>query len=309
MERRASPEFPVPEQFATAMREVYGESGVAWLGRLPSIVAACAERWGVEVEAPFALTYNYVAPCRPADGTEAVLKVGYPSKELFTELAALQVFDGRGIAALLDFDGDLGAMLLERLRPGEPLDARGDDVAATSAAAGVMRALWTPLPAGHGFPTVERWGQGFVRLRTAFVGGTGPFPAAMVDEAEELFASLSATAAPAVLLHGDLHHGNILSAQRAPWLAIDPKGVAGEPAYEPGALLRNPPDLHDWPDAAASTARRVSQLADELALDRARLRGWAFAQAVLSAWWTWEDHGRLDEHGLACARWLAAAPG
>jgi streptomycin 6-kinase len=62
--------------------------------------------------------------------------------------------------------------------------------------------------------------------------------------AESLFRELIASSESPVLLHGDLHHFNILSARRQPWLAIDPKGVAGEPAYEPGALLRNPnPEL------------------------------------------------------------------
>jgi streptomycin 6-kinase len=291
------------------MSEVYADAGRAWIDRLPSIIAACAERWSLEVQPPFPLSYNYVAPCRCQDGACVVLKVGYPSKEFFNEMAALRHFDGHGIAALIEGDETLGAMLIERLEPGDLLDARIDDVAATSAAAGVMRNLWRPLPATHSFPTVGDWGKGFERLRTAFAGGTGPFPEALVAQAEELFASLSATAAESALLHGDLHHGNILSARRAPWLAIDPKGLAGEPAYETGALLRNPaPDFSDWPDAAVATARRVAQLADELGFDRDRVRGWGVAQAVLSAWWTWEDHGRVGHYALACARFIADTP-
>ena len=90
--------------------------------------------------------------------------------------------------------------------------------------------------------------------------------------------------------HGDLHHGNVLSATREPWLAIDPKGVAGEPAYEPGALLRNPfPHLLELPDVRRLTSRRLDILAGALAVDRDRLRAWAFAQAVLSAVWHIED--------------------
>ena len=77
--------------------------------------------------------------------------------------------------------------------------------------------------------------------------------------------------APPVVLHGDLHHFNILAAERQPWLAIDPKGVVGEPVYETGALLRNPwPDLLSLPDPGRILARRVDQLAEELGFDRAR---------------------------------------
>ncbi len=290
------------------MHDVYGAAGDDWIARLPAILAACAERWSLDIDEPFALTYNYVAPCARADGTPAVLKVGYPAKELFTEMAAVRFYDGQGMAALLDSDNAFGAMLLERLEPGLPLDPRADDAAATAAAAGVMRSLWRPLPPDHTFPTIETWGKGFERLRKTFDGGAGPFPAALVAEAEDLYASLAASAAPPVLLHGDLHHGNILSAHRAPWLAIDPKGLAGEPAYEVGALLLNPPDFARWPDAPALTARRVAQLADELAIDRKRIRGWGIARTVLSSWWTYEDHGRVGEEALACARYIAEVP-
>ncbi len=110
-----------------------------------------------------------------------------------------------------------------------------------------------------------------------------------------------------VLLHGDLHHDNILAAEREPWLAIDPKGIVGEPAYEVGALLRNPlPGLLARPEPGRVLARRIEQLAAELGFDRARIRGWALAQAVLSAWWSYEDHGDGWRETIACAELLAA---
>jgi streptomycin 6-kinase len=109
-----------------------------------------------------------------------------------------------------------------------------------------------------------------------------------------------------VLLHGDLHHFNILAAERQPWLALDPKGVVGEPAYEVGALLRNPyPEFLTWPNLDRVLARRVNQLAEELGFDRERLVGWGFAQAVLSGWWSYEDHGHGWESGIALAELFA----
>jgi streptomycin 6-kinase len=104
-----------------------------------------------------------------------------------------------------------------------------------------------------------------------------------------------------VLLHGDLHHWNILAAGRQPWLALDPKGIVGEPAYEVGALLRNP-DLMPL----QVQERRVDQLTAELGFDRYRILGWGIAQAVLSAWWSYEDHGHGWESAVACAEILAA---
>src|SRR5438067_1309862 len=92
-------------------------------------------------------------------------------------------------------------------------------------------------------------------------GAAGRVRGALGGQAEAIFAALLATQVAPVLLHGDLHHENILAAARQPWLAIDPKGVVGEPAYEAGALLRNPlPWLLEQPDPRGVTARRVADL-------------------------------------------------
>ncbi|MGH2633370.1 MAG: aminoglycoside phosphotransferase family protein [Tepidiformaceae bacterium] len=294
----------IPESFARCMRDVYGDAGNEWLARLPAIVAECEQRWSIRVEAPFVLSYNYVAPATRADGTPVVLKAGYPCKELRNEIDALRLYAGRGIGALLESDSELGAMLLERLSPGEPLTTVTDDIAATALAAVVMRELWAPAPLDHDFPTTATWGRGFDRLRATF-GRNPPFNPALVDRAEDLFASLEASSAAPVLLHGDLHHDNILSAQRRPWLAIDPKGVVGEPAYETGAFIRNPSALYELPDPGAVMHRRVAQLSEELGLDRQRIRNWGIAEAVLSAWWSYEDHGRGWERAIICAELLA----
>ncbi|MEO6398864.1 MAG: aminoglycoside phosphotransferase family protein [Tepidiformaceae bacterium] len=299
----------IPTNFAQSMREVYGEAGVDWLGRLPEIVRQCAERWSLTVAAPFdPLSYNWVAPATGSDGTPLVLKVGFPCREQRNEIEALRVYSGRGIAKLVDFDSEQGAMLLERLLPGVMLETVEDDAYATAIAANVMRTLWQPAPAHHTLPTVADWGKGFERLHTALGDGSGPFPADMLAEAEEAFAALLATSAAPVVLHGDLHHFNILSAERKPWLAIDPKGVVGEPAYEVGAFLRNPwPKLLSEVNPRAIVARRLDIFSVELGIDRQRLCGWAFAQAVLSAWWTWEDHGQVPEHSMAFAELLRGA--
>ncbi|MBM4429593.1 MAG: hypothetical protein FJ026_04490 [Chloroflexi bacterium] len=296
----------LPDPLVRTIHELHGEAGVEWLRRLPALLAACAERWGLTLQAPFAnLTYNYVTTARCADGTEAVLKAGVPNPELRTEIEALRLCAGRGTVRLLEADAHLGLLLLERLRPGTPLLRLTDDQEATTVAARVMRQLWRPAPDPHPFPTVARWALGFQRLRRQFGGGTGPFPPRLVERAEGLYAELSASSAEPVLLHGDLHHANILRAERQPWLAVDPKGLVGEPAYEVGALLRNPyPHILHQPDVRRILTRRAAQLAEELGFDRTRVLRWAFAQAVLSAWWNYEDLGHRWEWPLACAEVL-----
>jgi streptomycin 6-kinase len=198
------------------------------------------------------------------------------------EADALAGFAGEGASRLLAADSAEGALLLERLNPGTPLTdvAERDDDAATRLAAEVMLALRRPPPAG----ALLGEAAGLVRLlgraqAEAWLG----LPAATLDRAAALFRDLGTTAPP-VLLHGDLHHGNIL-AQGSDWRAVDPRGLSGDPAFEPAALLRNPPGS----PLVARAARRVAILAETTGLDAQRLAGWAYAAAALAACWAVED--------------------
>ncbi len=296
--------MPPEPFFERTIGDLHGAAGAAWLKALPDLIAACEARWDVRASAPFPnLSYNYAAPAVRRDGTPVVLKLGFPSDDaLRNEMEALRLYDGRGSARLLEAAPAAGAMLLERLRPGMLLSTLADDEEATTIAAHVMRQLWRPAPVEHAFPTVAGWAAGLGRLRTMFDGGTGPLPASLVDKAEQYFAELLADAAAPVLLHGDLHHYNILSAEREPWLAIDPKGLVGEAAYEVGAFLHNPtPGYLDVPQPGRKLARRVAILSEVLGFDRQRVAKWGVAVAVLSAWWSVEDHGEVWEEVLVCA--------
>ncbi|VAW37742.1 hypothetical protein MNBD_CHLOROFLEXI01-3140 [hydrothermal vent metagenome] len=281
----------LPTHFRKTVTNTFS-GGAEWLDRLPQLLAMCERRWSLTVQpTTFTLSYNYVTPATLADGTEVVLKAGVPNQELCTEIEGLRIYNGRSCVRLLDADSENGVLLLERIHPGEMLTTISDDDAATRLAAQVMQKLWRPLPAEHNFPSVADWGKGFARLRAEFGGGTGLFDTRLVKMAESHFTDLLASMDEPVLLHGDLHHFNILSAGNS-WLTIDPKGIVGEPAYEIGALLRNPtPHIFNEPELGRITARRLDILAETLALDWERLRQWSLAQAVLSAWWGYEDGG------------------
>lgn len=282
---------PLPNQFIKTVTNTFAD-GADWLETLLDLLAKCEHRWSLTMQpTTFTLSYNYVTPATMADGTEVVLKIGVPNRELRTEIEALRIYNGRSSVRLLDADSTLGVLLLERLYPGQMLTTVTDDDAATRLAAQVMQDLWRPLLVEHSFPSVADWAGGLTKLRTKFGGETGPFDTKLVETTESLFTDLLASMGEPMLLHGDLHHFNILSAE-AGWLAIDPKGVVGEPAYEVGALLRNPmPHIFKEPELGRITARRLDILAETLTLDRERLRQWSLAQAVLSAWWAYEDGG------------------
>jgi streptomycin 6-kinase len=278
--------------FTRRISSTFEPDGAPWLVALPGLIEEVAQRWGLRVGPPFPeLSYNYVAPAWLADGTPAVLKLGVPRDELATEIDALRHYGGLGACRLLEADEAMGALLLERLEPGSTLAplAAADDALATRVAASVMTRLWRPPPAGHRYPAVADWFKGLVELRATFGGGTGPFPRRLVERAETLAAGLLATQGEPVVLHGDLHHANILDAG-GEWRAIDPKGIVGERAYEPAALLRNPtPQIAAHPRLAELLGRRIAVFAEALALAPGRIHAWALANAVLSAWWAYED--------------------
>lgn len=292
------------------MADLYGDQGRAWLRALPDLLTAYARRWRLTLLSPFPnLTYNFVAPAERTDGTAVVLKAGVVNSELLNEIAALRHFAGCGAVRLLEADPDQGVFLLERLNSGRSLVTLADDDQATRIAAQVMLGLWQKVEEHGHFPTTADWAGGLARLRQTFAGSTGPFNRRLVTMAETLFAELLASAAAPVLLHGDLHHDNVL-ANGEGWLAIDPKGVVGEPAYEVGALLRNFWGRDVTADVRQKmTARRVAILQEMLGIAPQRILGWGLAQAVLSGWWSYEDHGHGWEEAMVVAEMLAAMMG
>ncbi len=297
----------LPASFVDRIVRLHGSTGRAWLIRLPELIAHYAERWSLRVYPPLnSLTYNLITPAVREDGLKLVLKLGVPNPELVTEGEALVVFGGHGAAWLHARDPEGGALLLERVVPGDSLADCADDLVASRIACQVMADLWKPAPQAHNFPTVADWAKGFSRLRAHFKGGTGPFPADMVAEAENIYVDLLASAEEPVVLHGDLHHWNLLSSERAGWLAIDPKGVVGERAYEIGAWMRNPyPGMLQWEAPEKKLQQRLEVMSSELGMDRRRLKKWAFGQAVLSAWWSYEDGETGMDHWLSIASLLS----
>jgi streptomycin 6-kinase len=291
--------------FTTRIIDLHGERGREWLNDLRVLISSIEEQWSIRVHEPIhTLTYNYVAPATREDGTAAMLKLGVPGAHVEREAECLWRYDGQGAPYLLEHDAALGAMLLERVQPGTDIKQLQES-AAIEAAVMVMRQLHRAPISDARLPTVRDWWKGFQRLRERFSGATGPLPGQLVDEAESLYAELAASMDEPALLHGDLHHENILAAERLPWIAIDPQGVIGEPAYEVGAFLRNPmPDLLNWPGLDRILQRRVAVFSELLGIDRRRIGGWGYSQAVLSAIWSLEDHASGWEGAIHVAHAL-----
>ena len=296
----------LPSQFLANIKNYFGDEGMKWLSRLPSLIDGAIQRWDLnDIQQIDNLSVNYVAFAKRG-GEEVVLKIGVINHEFISEMTALRIFDGDGAVRLLEADEENYMFLMERLRPGTMLVALEDDEQRTHIACDVMTHLWQHKPQG---PLIQlsEWFEGLKGLRVRFNGGTGPFPEKLVSRAESLLPELFATSSPPVLLHGDCHHFNILSSERG-WLAIDPKGVIGPAGYEVGPLLMNPwGDFLNRPDPVRLTERRLAILSERLGFPRARLRDWGICHSVISAWWDLTEEGTGGEYSIGCAEVIAKA--
>ncbi len=238
----------------------------------------------------------------------AVLKLCLPDHEFLCEAEALRVFDGKACVRLLRDDLAAGALLLERLMPGVEVHTLEDDVAETSAVAGVMLALQRPYSGIFPFPYATEW------INEALDPNAIPKLKAehpWIDRALDRIVEIASEPGENVLLHGDLHHMNVLRGREGEWIAIDAKGVIGDPAWELAPFLFNclsryPRD--DWPSIIR---RRADQFAEALSLERERVYAWSAVRAIQSAWWSLRDNPNEDGVAYAgsvvCAQVLAEA--
>ncbi len=284
------PPVTIPAELARNVVENWAEDGAQWLAGLPALIDDVARDWELTVGSPYELSSHWVTPVTRAGGAPAVLKLGVPSSEhLSVEAEALRVYAGQGAVRLLAEDRARGALLVERAEPGTPAAALvpEDDVAATAALVEVGQRLHRPVPPGCTLPELSAERESFRAHLTRF-GHDDPLPRHLVIRAAGLFDELCASAPDRHVLHGDLHHDNVLRARRERWLAIDPHGVVGDRGYDCGAMLYNPEPDRREDSLLALVPARIEQLADGFGLPLDRVVAWGFVMGVLSEVWTAE---------------------
>src|SRR5688572_9958024 len=193
---------------------------MAWLERLPAAILDVQRRWALTLAPPWDAEAScaWVAPAVRRDGHHAVLKLGMPHMEAAHELHGLQFWDGEPTVRLLEFDEGLNAMLLERCEPGTSLRGRPETEQDVVIAA-LLRRLWrTPLQR-HVFRPLSvmlgHWAEESMAASPQWRD------AGLVRAGLRLFDDLPRPRTDDVVLATDLHAGNVLRAQRQPWLVID----------------------------------------------------------------------------------------
>jgi len=274
--------FTVPRYLAETANN---DEGVReWVAGLPSIVADLAGRWSLRMGEPFQPggQCSWAAPVTGPAGTCLVLKVGYrfPGGEERDEAAGLRVWAGNGAVRLqAGAETELAyALLIERCLPGTPLGRALPEPEQDLVVAALLRRLWAQPHAAYPFrPLAQMCAAWALEFEQDYAAAA---PADRVDPGLAragiaLFRELPDTADSQVLLCTDLHGENILAAQRAPWLVIDPKPYLGDPAYD---VLQHMLNCEDRLAAdPAGLAARMASLAD---LDAARVRHWLFARSI-----------------------------
>lgn len=291
----------VPPRFAEWRARVDGEAGRAWVAALPDLVDRLCAEWGlVPDDAPplhgglglVVMVHRAGAPC--------VLKVGRPEDTAVDEVTALRAWDGRGAVRLFEADPGSGALLLERLDPHRTLHDLGLWEAA-EVAGGLIRRLAVPAPPGvRSLSGIARVMAEHLPPRQRALGD--PVPRAWVDAARGLAAELGDQDHD-VLVHADLHYGNVLAASREPWLAVDPRAVRGRPEFSVPELLWTRAD-DEALDSDAAVRRLLRVLVSAGGLDPGAAHGWAVARCV--DYWLWGLENGLTIDPARCERVLTA---
>ncbi len=283
-------------------QERYMESADS--SELRSRVEERISAWRISVE-HLVETESSVLVFGRRDDQPVVLKVIRNRGDEWRSGEILDAFEGKGVVRVYDYVD--GAMLLERLRPAKSLVSlalNGGDDQATEVLADVIGTMSPRAPVSTA-PTVQEWAKGFERYA---VSATAQIPKRLLVEAHRVYSELCGSQSRPRLLHGDLHHYNVLFDSERGWLAIDPKGVVGELEYEVGAVLRNPSERPELLAEPRAIEQRVERFARALSLDATRMLAWGFAQAVLSAIWAAEDGFVVDADNPGIALATAIRP-
>jgi streptomycin 6-kinase len=292
----------LPPALIRSVVESWKDRGSRWLAELPDLIDSIAAEWQLAVGRPYPMSYHWVARVTGADGVPGVLKIGVPDGHMAPEAEALRIFDGDGAMRLLAEDLERGALLIERAEPGKTAATivPKDDAGATDLLVEVGRRMHRAPPADCTLPHLRGEGADLRRYLRRF-RAAGPLSRRLVERAAELFDALCDSAEDRVL-HGDLHHDNVLRTGDS-WRAIDPFGRVGDPGFDCGPMLYNPDPARRDATLLRLVPARIEQLTDGFAMPIERVRAWGFVMGVLSEVWNSEG-GAVGTRALDVAELL-----
>ncbi|MCF6807237.1 aminoglycoside phosphotransferase family protein [Thiotrichales bacterium 19S9-12] len=260
---------------------IWGECGQQWLDSLPEIIVFLSKKWNLtEIKPVDNLSYNYVALAMQHINLPVVLKVSCDYESILNEYRALKQFNGNGSVQVIDFDEQKYALLLEQCQPGSLLkDQLEINIDQTiNHYIDVIRKLAPKTTNLESFPHVSQWCQAVDRIIGLNIDKL------LINKAKNIKNYLLATAKGERLCHGDLHLENIIQHQGG-YLAIDPKGVIAEIAFEAAHF-----DFSSYNDVNV-ILEIINKLSTALGLEKTRLLQWLYLKLMISIQWFIEDGG------------------
>jgi streptomycin 6-kinase len=283
----------LPGELVKHVTAICGRPGEEWFEQLPRLIGELERKWSVTVHEAFpGIEFNFVAAATRGEEPVVVkLAPPYERTEIHAEAKYLRTRDGGGAVKLIAADRERHAIMIERAIPGEALFEvfKDDPAASVLPAIGVLRSVLRPPPQDMtDVDSLDRWFANFRRYR-----GTA-FPEHYAEKAFGIYERLSTQPGRTFYLHGDFHPGNIVTSDRAPFLAIDPKGIVGHLGYDLAVFLNN---LQWWrkadPGMPDLLNGAIGEFSAAFGMAERELREWAFAHMVIGAWWTFDE---MPEH-------------
>ncbi|MBI2791339.1 MAG: phosphotransferase [Gammaproteobacteria bacterium] len=279
--------------FIANIHTVYKEVGKEWLEKLTFHIAELANQWDFRFIHPLAnLTYHYVALVELNLTKEIViLKMGPIGSNIVQEAQWLCSFHHR-VPRVLNIDENRNAFLMEYLTPGDTLKSlvqKGEDDAATRIISQTILELHRDQDE---YPSSYKH---LADLMPALSQLKGLIDNGLLSKAQSLFLDLTLDRTQDVLLHGDLHHDNILLSGDT-WKVIDPHGYIGSPIAEIGPMIHNHFDCfpcHEPMQKIIET--RLKILCEMLPYDPKSIQAWAFCLTMLSTAWDFEDNQKVNQ--------------
>ena len=279
----------------------FGVVGAKWLEGLDETVSYYTDKWELVSEGPVEnLSYNYVLRVRDQANRPLILKLGVPNFDFANECRTLQFYDGASCVQVIKEDALNGAFLLDRIVPGNMLLDLEEKLAVKEFAK-VWKRIRRPIQYIQDFPLIQDWFHAFDHYLLTYPKNNGPLLNKQVEQAKKLAYDILDKSQDLHLLHGDLHHQNILYSDKDGWTVIDPKGVIGDSYFDLISFLVN--ELLHQSSPREVLKRRVDILVKELNLDRERLLLTGYVMSTLYACWAVEDKTDWQEANQ-CAEWF-----
>lgn len=274
--------------FVSNIHATYKEAGKVWLNQLPTHLKDLEKLWDFHfIQQIPNLTFSFVCVVALNSNNERViLKTAPEGGRTVSEIQWLHCFK-QGVPKLYAQDEKKHAFLMEYLKPGHSLKTlvqAGQDETATRIICQLILELQADQKRMHEFQHLSELVKDLAHLK-------GHIDAHTLSKAKSLFHDLTTDRTKDVVLHGDLHHDNIIH-QDSAWKVIDPHGYIGDPVAEVGAMIRNPFDCFpDHRPLATIVETRLKILAEVLPFDPQRIKAWTFCITILSAAWNIQDFG------------------